>query len=604
MTPRAARSAAARTAPASSPRPEPAAARATPPPPDRTDPAALRRAEKYFRQGLLPEAIAEYARFVAANPRHWAALQVLGDLLVRAGRSPEAVEHYVRVAEHLHETDPGRSASICRKILALKGSVAHEGVRGRLVALSLERDDVDAAAAYAAGADEWRQVADALRARGREADALSALERVLDYDPADDATRLLVVRPLLDAGELERARARLAAVEAPELLLMRVELELTARDPAAARAAAARLLRGDATLADRVIALSCAAAQSSCDAAFACLDAATDVLAARRRWPDAARALEAYDAAVPGHVAALMKLVEICVDGDLAEPMRRSQVRLADAYLQAGRAREARVIAEDLAIENPGDPGNIARFRRALELLGEPDPDGFIAERLSEEGPAFGAPDEAEEEEQPPIPPASTSSPVPPAPRTVDMTAAGSSQPASRAGGETGAAEARTPRARGETGAGGSPVVLSAGDGARTAAATTLDAGEVPVRVGPGANPLAIAVRLHEAGRTDEAIDALRRAVRLREHRFASAQLLAKLHRERGEDEEAIEWFERARQEAPNAEAAHEVLYDLAVTLAAAGEADRAFAVFLELDVEAPGYRDVAGQIRRLKGRS
>lgn len=535
-----------------------------PPPPTPAGPHALRRAEKYFRQGLLPEALEEYARFVAANPRHLAAAQVLGDLLVRAGRIDEAVGQYVRVAEYLHDRDPAKSAIVCRKILALKGSVRHQGVRATLFALCIERGDVDGAASYAARADEWRRVAEALLERGREADALSALERVLDDEAADSATRLGVARSLLSAGELDRARACLGATEDPELLLTVVELELLARDPAAARAAAARALRRDAALADRIVALSCSAAGTSRDAAFACLDAATDVLAGAGSWAEAARALEAYDAVVPGHVAALMKLVELCVDGEMQDPMRRAQVSLADAYIQAGRAREARVIAEDLALENPDDPVHIARFRRALELLGEPDPDAFIAERLSD------------------------SQPMPP------MDGGWEEEPATAPTNGSGASS--------------SPCAGTAGTGAaRTvAAAANPNPGAVRVEAGNfgGAALLATATRLHEAGRADEAIDALHKAVRSREHRFAAALLLARIHRDLGDEDEAIEWFERARSEAPGPEAAHEVLYELAVALGAAGETDRAIAVFLELDVEAPGYRDVSTQMGRLKGRT
>ena len=42
------------------------------------------------------------------------------------------------------------------------------------------------------------------------------------------------------------------------------------------------------------------------------------------------------------------------------------------------------------------------------------------------------------------------------------------------------------------------------------------------------------------------------------------------------------------------------MLYDLAQLLVASGEADRALAVFLELQADAPDYRDVSLQIERL----
>ena len=61
--------------------------------------------------------------------------------------------------------------------------------------------------------------------------------------------------------------------------------------------------------------------------------------------------------------------------------------QLADAYIDAGAAAEARYIAEDLVAREPWERANIERFRRALVLLGDPDPDGLIAERLSGQTP-------------------------------------------------------------------------------------------------------------------------------------------------------------------------------------------------------------------------
>src|SRR6185503_20538727 len=55
--------------------------------------------------------------------------------------------------------------------------------------------------------------------------------------------------------------------------------------------------------------------------------------------------------------------------------------------IASGQAAEARFIAEDLVAREPWDRSNLERFRRALELLGEPDPEALIAERLSGQSP-------------------------------------------------------------------------------------------------------------------------------------------------------------------------------------------------------------------------
>ena len=63
----------------------------------------------------------------------------------------------------------------------------------------------------------------------------------------------------------------------------------------------------------------------------------------------------------------------------------------------------------------------------------------------------------------------------------------------------------------------------------------------------------------------------------------------------------AIEWLERAVEApAPGVSETCELLYDLGAILESAGETSRALAVFLELQADAAGYRDVAARIERL----
>ena len=81
------------------------------------------------------------------------------------------------------------------------------------------------------------------------------------------------------------------------------------------------------------------------------------------------RLLQEFAVRVPGQMPALLKLVEVCVDGGLEATMYEAQAQLADAYLERGQATEARVIAEDLVAREPWDRAHIDRFRRALMML-------------------------------------------------------------------------------------------------------------------------------------------------------------------------------------------------------------------------------------------
>jgi tetratricopeptide (TPR) repeat protein len=313
---------------------------------------------------------------------------------------------------------------------------------------------------------------------------------------------------------------------------------------------------------------------------------------------------------VSGHIPALMKLVEVCVDGGLEATMYTAQAQLADAYLLAGRPNEARVIAEDLVAREPWERANIERFRRALIALGEPDPDSVIADRLSGESPFMSIDlgfdlneiPGAEENELPRREPAPAADVCKPGPASIDLTSIlGASTPARQDGGDS--FEIDLSDALGDLGSEGEGGG-AAGSGTEELERVFEDFREEASRQGSGdsaGQQFRLGLMYRDAGQTKEAIKALQQAVRSPRHRFEAAAVLARLHRDRGAASEAIEWFERATQAAsPTAAASHDVLYDLAQLLVASGEADRALAVFLELQADAPDFRDVSLQIERL----
>jgi len=106
---------------------------------------------------------------------------------------------------------------------------------------------------------------------------------------------------------------------------------------------------------------------------------------------------------------------------------------------------------------------------------------------------------------------------------------------------------------------------------------------------------------LRKAGDIDGCIEALTKASRAPKLRFATSWLIARLYRDRSMIPQALDWLGRAAQAtAPNAEDGHLVLYELADLLEQSGESARALAICMELESDAPGYRDVAERIDRL----
>jgi len=75
-----------------------------------------------------------------------------------------------------------------------------------------------------------------------------------------------------------------------------------------------------------------------------------------------------------------MKLVEMLVDEGTEDELIDAQARLAEAYLLAGSGPEARIIAEDLLSRSPSDASRRDLLRRALVLVGEPEPENTVTE--------------------------------------------------------------------------------------------------------------------------------------------------------------------------------------------------------------------------------
>jgi hypothetical protein len=200
-----------------------------------------------------------------------------------------------------------------------------------------------------------------------------------------------LIHDYLKAGDLEQVRWLLTpqtAGDDPTLLRLLAKLELMAGRSDEARRVLMRLLALPGSRRDALVGLSSELAdERQLEAAYACAEVIADAAVAMGDWKGAAAGLQEFVARVPYHVPALMRLVEICVDGGLDGTIYAVQGLLADAYVAAGQGQEARVIAEDLVVRAPWQREHIERYRRALALTGDPTPDRTIADLLSGDSP-------------------------------------------------------------------------------------------------------------------------------------------------------------------------------------------------------------------------
>jgi hypothetical protein len=264
---------------------------------------------------------------------------------------------------------------------------------------------------------------------------------------------------------------------------------------------------------------------------------------------------------------------------------------------------------------------NIERFRSALVLLGEPDPDSVIADRLSGDSPFtstdltldFSFNELARSSEMPDgsAPGGQTEDGMyRPGPASIDLVGILGDDAKAGEGAPSDTIEIDLNETFGEPGEGeGGSRDPGAAVPAALAGLERVFEGfrEEAVRHGAqgAAKQFRHAVGLREAGDTEGAVRILEQVVRAPRYRFKAAAELARIHRDLGHAHDAIEWFERAAESAPaGTDESRDLLYDLGLLLAEAGETDRALAVFLELQADAPDFRDVTLQVGRLSQRA
>lgn len=522
-------------------------------------------AEMAVRLGTLdPEDFA--ARYTAAR-----AARDLGDTDTATREFRAAAEWFAKESR----VDEARDAY--RDLLELDPT--DDVARSHVLAADIASGEFARALAWASSPSELRQLADALTAAGQQSEALAVLARVADMDATDVEARVQLVKAYVTKGDLATAKRYLTADVAAHdatLWMVLADAELRAGHLDEGKAAVLAALAADASQREAAIAMACRLAEQDADAAYPAIEAVADTAVAAGDFAAAAAALHEFVTRVRRHIVSLMRLVEICVDGGLEATMYSAQAQLADAYLDAGRGLEARIISEDLVAREPWDAANIARFRRALEMLGEPDPDAVIADRLSGDSP-FMATDKLDLNEGVVFDdPVEIPEPaVAEADGEIDLAAALDS-------------------AAGEKG--------SRGKGKK--AAKTADAIIEPGRAQDdslAAEQLRLGLTYRDMGMTDDAIQALELASRSSRLRFEAASTLGRLYVERGDRARALECFERAAEApAPTLEAGRGLLYELASVLEDLGESRRALAVFGEIQADQRGFRDVTARIERL----
>ncbi len=347
---------------------------------------AERRKARGDRKGAAEVAI----RLGTLDPEDLDARLRAGQLAAEMGDTAIALREFREVAAQAREAGPPRRRAGAAAARLRPRPVRRCRSAARLFAAYLGSNP-EAARKVASGIAELKEVAAALREGGPGRCGARRHGRGRRPRSVRTSTSARTWRSRMSSrGDLDKARTYLSAETAgsnPALWLTLAEMELRANRFPEGKAAVVQALSLDREQAQTAVVLGCRLAESNAEAGYQPIDAVADAALAEGDYTAAAVALHEFTTRVRSHLVALMRLVEICVDGDLEGTMYEAQAALADAYLDAGRAMEARIISEDLVAREPWNRVNIDRFRRALVMLGEGDPDAIIADRLSGDSP-------------------------------------------------------------------------------------------------------------------------------------------------------------------------------------------------------------------------
>ena len=599
-------------------------------------------ADHLFAEGFFPKAAALYKKALKSRPEHEHTLLRLAEIAAAQELLADARAYLRKLWELRSERGDDRGSSECLIRLA---ELPEADAETMLTGARAARMFGESARAIAL----FRASADALQKAGRGAAALDALAQVVAIEPGDVEMRRQLAGQYVAAGDIENAGRLLDADTAgqdPDLLLMLASIQSARQDDTAVRSTLTRFIGVAPDRSADVLRLAGELGRAGTpDRAFACSEVVVDDAILRGEWDRGIDVLQSF--LVHGaYVPALVKLVQIAGDAGHDDLVMEARERLVDAYLESGRGAEAQVLAEALLAGAPESAVHAGRLRQAFELAGSEDPDDAVRrvrerfpvspnasaasldvetpflEDLTDASAAFPEPiaipvvqpvrDVEPEPVLEVIAELSEMHDLPTEPDALDSAFEIVSELPSDMDAELDHAELDDAEVVLELNAPGltesrpessadvdlSSVLSTLGGAPRPAAST------VPAAAPAGMPTVAEAAALFERGeqrldkgQTRDGLADLEAAARVLEFRFRAASRLGREYAARGQGPAAIEWLERAAAIPPSRDASVAILYELGVVLERAGESARALAVFMEIDTEEPGYRDVGARL-------
>ena len=391
----------------------------------------LKAAEKFLSQGKINAAIKEYRQIIDNDPDDFTALNMLGDLLTRAGEKEEAISCFSRIAEHyrdqefrlkaiamykkIEKLNPGdpTTAKTLAELYAAQGLVVDARAQYLIVAdaysragdtkhtlkvlhkiADLDPQNTNIRLKLAEGylkenmqveaAKAFRQAASRLLENGAFEESLAAYSKALEMRPNDKEVLRGIASAHAGLGTSEDAAELLEEVVAaspndPELISMLAEAYIQAEDAAGAERAIRLLISQDASNYRRYVEVARVYLKAGNEnEAARILGTILEPMLAGREENDLLELVDELLARNPEHVASLRLLARIHWWQRDMEKLRSVLERLAESAEAEGLADEERYALTQLVRLAPEEPAYLER----LNALG-----GFL-EDVSE-GPSM-----------------------------------------------------------------------------------------------------------------------------------------------------------------------------------------------------------------------
>ena len=163
----------------------------------------LRDAEKYVRQGKIPQAIAEYLKIIKNDPNDVLTLNTIGDLHLRQGKISEANKYFSQVAENYARNNfLLKAIAVYKKILNAEPNNLE--INLTVASLFMKQGlNVDAR-------NQYLRVAELCAKEGKTREARDAYEKVVEMDPLNFSVQLKLAEIHLGEGAKDKAHAYFA----------------------------------------------------------------------------------------------------------------------------------------------------------------------------------------------------------------------------------------------------------------------------------------------------------------------------------------------------------------------------------------------------------